>query len=149
MGFQEKNVIVNIFSTIVITIVYWLYIYQRYQETNPSESEIFQFWGLAFIILIVISIVLKVIIVVLFTILNYIITREEEDPSFTDERDELIELKATRNSLYVFSIGIVIGMGLLAVGLPPNALFVMVIVSGTLSDLFGEMSKFYFYRRGF
>ena len=94
------------------------------------------------------SIVAKIIIYILFSIVNMIATREEE-PSITDERDKLIELKATRNSLYVFGAGFLVAMGSLVMEMPPSAMFIILICAGIVSEMISDLSQFYFYRRGF
>ncbi len=147
MSFQEKRSIVNIVSTILITAVYSAYMVQRFPQGNAYSPDVFHFWGAFFLILIPVTIVARIIIYIGFYIVNTIATREEE-PSITDERDQVIELKATRYSLYVFGVGFLLAMGSLVMEMPPSAMFIILICSGLVSEMVSEISQFYFYRSG-
>lgn len=148
MSYQERRSLVNLISIILITAVYSAYMIQRYPEGSAYSPEVFHFWGAFFLILIPVSVIARIIIYIIFHIINAIATREEEPP-ITDERDKLVELKASQNSLYVFMIGFVLAMVALVVGMPPAAMFIILICSGVVSEMVGDISQFYFYRRGF
>jgi hypothetical protein len=148
MSFQERRSIVNVVGTILIAALYSAYMVQRFPEADSYSPDVFRFWGAFFLILIPVAIVAKIIIYIVFYIINTIATREEES-SITDERDKLIELKAQTNSTYVFVVGVLLAMGSLVIDMPPSVMFVVLICSGVVSEMVGEISKFYFYRRGF
>lgn len=148
MSYQERRALVNLISTILITGVYSAYMLQRYPESSPYSAEVFRFWGSFVLILIPVSIVAKIIIHIVFSIINTVATHETE-PAITDERDKLIELKATRNSLYVFATGFFAAMGSLVMEQSPSVMFIILIGTGVVSDMVSELSQFYFYRRGF
>ncbi|MBX3082436.1 MAG: hypothetical protein KF716_12440 [Anaerolineae bacterium] len=148
MSYQEKRALVSLISSILITALYSAYMAQRYPTSDAYSIEVFRFWGAFFLILIVVSIVARIVIYILFSIINTLATREEE-PSITDERDRLIELKSNRNALWVFSVGVLIAMGSLVVDMPPSVMFVILIGAGLASDMISELSQFVFYRRGF
>jgi uncharacterized membrane protein len=148
MSYQERRSLVNLISIILITAVYSAYMIQRYPAGSAYSPEVFHFWGAFFLILIPVSVVARIIIYIIFHIINAIATREEEPP-ITDERDKLVELKASQNSLYVFAVGFILAMVALVVGMPPAAMFIILICSGVASEMVGDISQFYFYRRGF
>lgn len=147
MSYQERRAIVSLISSVLITALYSAYMIQSYPEGNPYSAEVFRFWGSFFLILIPVSIVAKIIIYIVFSILNAIATREEE-PSVTDERDKLIDLKSTRNSLYTFVFGFLLAMGSLVLEMPPSTMFLLFVASGVVSEVVSDISQFYFYRRG-
>jgi hypothetical protein len=142
-----KRALVSLFSTILIPALYSAYMLQRYPDAGSYSAEVFRFWGAFFLILIAASVVIKIIIYIIFSIINTITTNEEE-PSIVDERDRLVELKSTRNSLYVFTVGIFIAMGSLVMGKPPSVMFILFFVAGIAVGMVGDISQFYFYRRG-
>lgn len=148
MSFQERRALVSIISTILINIVYANVMIPRYPTTGDNSPEVFQFWGVYLVGLIGVTIVAYIIIYIMFVILNTIATREEE-PSIVDERDKLIDLKSSRNALFVFQVGFLVAMIMLAVGLPPTLMFVVLIGAGVASSLTSDVSQFYFYRRGY
>ncbi len=148
MSYQEKRNLVNLISAVLITTVYSVLMSQRYPQSDPYSREVFQFWGAFFLILIPVSIIARIVIYIIFHILNYIATREEDAP-ITDERDDLIELRAGRFSRYVFWIGVMLAMGSLVMELSPATMFIILICTGVVSEIVSEVSQIYFYRRGF
>ena len=147
MSFQERRSLVNFVSTILIMSVYTANRIQFHPQGNPYSPEVFHFWGSFFLILVPVSIVARIVIYIIFYILNTIATQEEE-PDITDERDRLIDLKATRNSMYVFALGFLVAMVSLVMNTPPPAMFAILLGAGITAEMVGDLSQFLFYRRG-
>ncbi len=147
MSYQERRAVVSFISTILISAIYSVYMVQRYPVGNSYSTDIFRFWGYFFLILIPVSIVARIFIRILFNITNRIATKEKE-PSITDERDRLIGLKATRNAFYMFTFGFLLAMGALIMDMPPTSMFIILFCSGIVSEIVGDFSQLYFYRRG-
>ncbi|WP_373228703.1 hypothetical protein [Cohnella sp.] len=147
MSYQEKKNIVSLASTILIFGFYCLYVFQRYQVGSMDTTDTFKFWGAVILILIPVTIVAKIIIDIVFNII-YRITTKEAEPSFADELDKLIELKATRYSHYVFVLGFLLAMGSLVLEIQPSVMFIILIFSGFVSEVVGTITKLYCYQRG-
>ncbi|MFN8418895.1 MAG: hypothetical protein U0528_06590 [Anaerolineae bacterium] len=147
MSYQERRTIVNLISTVLIVVFYGSYMFQRYPQGDAYSLEVFRFWGKFFVILIPVTIVAKIIITIVFSILHTIATREGE-PAIMDERDQLIDLKSTRNAMYVFGLGVVLATGSLAFDMPPAVMFLLLLGAGVAADLLSDVYQFYFYRRG-
>lgn len=147
MSYHEKENIVNIFSSLLITAVFALGVYQRQLDGRIDLTENLSSWGKIFLIFIGVSIVARIIIMIVFNIINTIATREEKIPA-PDERDRLIKLKSTRNSYYTFSSTIWTGFIFLAVGLPVYWLFLIFILSGLIAELVDNGSQLYYHRKG-
>jgi hypothetical protein len=147
MSYQEKKNIVSLISTLLIFSLYSMYVFHMYQEGRFHSTDVFSFWGSFIIILIAVSMVAKIIIYIIFNII-YRITTNEKEPSFSDELDKLIHLKATTISHYVFVVGFVLAMGSLVMGVPPYVIFIILIFSGVVSDVVGMITEIYLYRRG-
>lgn len=148
MSFQERRSLVNLISSVLITVIYAAYVLPRMPEADPYSKELFHFWGSFFLLLIPVSIVARIIVFIIFYIINTIATREEE-PSITDERDKLIELRANRNGFFAFVLGFVIAMASLVMEMPPSTMFIILICSGIASEVISDASEFVYYRRGF
>jgi hypothetical protein len=148
MSYHEKRAIVNMLSSVLVTASYSVYLYVRYLAGGGEFINDPRFWGQAFLIFIPVSIVANIIISIVFTI-HYRITTREEEPSISDERDKLIELKGSRNALFAFSIGVVLSMVTLVLDMPIYVMFITIIYSGLLSSVIDEFTQFYLYRRGF
>lgn len=147
MSYQEWRAIISLITGVLTTVLYTAYMIGRYPIANPYSPEVFHFWGSYFLLLIVVSIVAKIAIAIVFAIIAAIATRQEEPP-IMDERDRLVELKATRNSLYVFMAGFLLAMASLVFSLPPSVMFITLVCAGIASEMIGDISQFYFYRRG-
>jgi hypothetical protein len=147
MSYQEKKNIVSLISTLLIFTCYCTYVFQRYPAALLDQSDSFKFWGAVILILIPVTMVAKIIIELVFNIINRITTNEKE-PSFSDELDKLIELKATKNSHYVFILGFLVAMGSLVVDMPPFVMFLILISAGFVSEVVGVITQLYLYRRG-
>jgi uncharacterized membrane protein len=148
MSYQERRAIASLISTIVFAVVFFNYALQRYPAASPYSIDIFRFWGTTILILIPVSIVITIVVHIVFSIIVTMATKEHVH-SFSDERDTLIGLKATRNTFYVFTFGFILAMGSLVMDKPPTVMFILLISSGMVSGIVGYVSRLYFYHRGF
>lgn len=149
MANQEKTAIINIVSTLIISGVYWGWVYLAYQLEDFQTGGVNQFFGQAFLLFIVVSIVFRVLFMIIGVFINYVVTREEDDLTFKDERDQLIGLKADRNGYVVFSIGFVLAIASQAFSMEISIMFITLIFSMIIADIVNESSKIYLHRRGF
>ena len=147
MSYQEKQNIVNIFSALLVTVIYALMVLHRQEQGQFDLKEDFHIWGIVFLIFIGISVVVRIIIQIIFHIINAIATREEKIPA-EDERDKLIKLKATRNSYYAFTSGFVLSVLGLAVGMPVYGIFIAFVGFGLIAEIIDNGSQIYYYRKG-
>ncbi|WP_423798032.1 hypothetical protein [Neobacillus sp. SAB-20_R2A] len=147
MTYQEKKSIVSLISAILIFGTYCLYMYPRHPERGLESLETFRYWGSFVLILTLLSIVAHIIISILFNIL-FRMTTGEKEPTFADELDKLIDLKANRNSFFVFIFGFLLAMGSLVIYQPSQMMFIILIISGFISDVTGSVTKLYHYRKG-
>lgn len=148
MSYHERRALISVLSTIVIIVLYSAYMGQRYPQAEPYSPEVFHYWGAFFLILIPVTVIAKILVMIMFSIVNVILTREA-DPIVSDERDNLIELRAIRSSQYVFGIGVILAMGALVMNQPPATMFILLICAGVVTELVSDMSQFFLYRRGF
>jgi hypothetical protein len=147
MTYQEKKSIVLLFSTILIFVTYCLYMYPQYPGAGLESVETYRFWGSFVLILTLVSIIAHIIISIIFNIIFRMTTKEKE-PTFADELDKLIELKAFRNSFFLFILGFLLAMASLVFYQPSQVMFIILILSGFIADVSGSITKLYHYRRG-
>ncbi|WP_199615305.1 hypothetical protein [Paenibacillus alkalitolerans] len=147
MTYQEKKSIVSLISAIIIFGSYCAYMYPQFPKGGLESTETFRYWGSFVLILTLVSIVAHIIISIIFNIV-FRITTGEKEPTFADELDKLIDLKAFRNSFFVFILGFLLAMGSLAIDQPSQVMFVILIASGFISDVTGSITKLYHYRKG-
>lgn len=147
MTYQEKKSIVSLISTILIFTVYLLYRYPQYPNEVLDSKVTFHYWGSFVLVLTLVSIAAHIVISIIFNIIFRMITGEKE-PAFADELDKRIGLFAFRNSFAMFVSGFLLAMGSLVIDQPLKVMFIVLIVSGFLSDVTGSISRIYYYRRG-
>ena len=145
---REMQIIVSLITSLLILGLYSLYVYNNYIEGNPEILNNFRFWGVAFLILIPVSIIAQVIIHIVFAIVNKIATNEDI-PTISDERDKLIELKTIRISHWLFLTGFLLAMGSQAIGMQPYVMFITLILSGFVGSTAAEIARIIYYRKGF
>jgi len=147
MTYQEKKSIVSIISAILIFVSFSAYKYVRYPEEGLESTETFRYWGSFVLVLTLVSIFAHIVISIVFNIV-YRATTGEKEPGFADELDKLIELKANRIGFFIFILGFLLAMGSLVIEQPVRVMFVILIVSGFISDVTGSVTKLYHYRKG-
>ena len=148
MDNKVKQILVSTISSTIILGCYSLYIYNHYIAENLNIINEFKFWGNAFLIMIPISIITQIIILIVFAIINKILT-DEDLQIINDERDKLIELKAIRISHWTFILGFLLSMGSQALEMPVWVMFLTLILSGFFSSIISDLTKIYYYRKGF
>jgi hypothetical protein len=147
MSIQEKESIVNIFSSILITGGFSWYVYNSHQQGVYDLTTDIKQWGILFLAFMLVQIVARIVIYILFYIGNTIVTRREEK-NINDERNRLIKLLGIRNAHYTFSGIMMITVILLAIGMPVYGIFIAWVFSSLLSELIENGSVLYFNRKG-
>ncbi|TVY02894.1 hypothetical protein [Paenibacillus cremeus] len=147
MTYQEQKSIVSLISAILIFGSYCAYMYPQYPQGGLESTAAFHYWGTFVLILTLVSIVAHIIISIIFNII-FRITTGEKEPTFADELDKLIDLKAFRNSFFVFILGFLLAMGSLVIDQPIQVMFLILIASGFISDVTGSITRLYHYRKG-
>jgi hypothetical protein len=147
MSAHERQAVVSLLTTLLLVVFFVGYLLPRYPAGNPYAPEVFNFWGMAFVILVPVSIVANLAVSIAFAIV-YAMATGHTASSFADERDKFIELRALRNALYAFIVGFSLAMGSLAIGMPPSVMFIVLMGAGYGSGLVGDISKLYLYRQG-
>lgn len=152
MSYQENRSLTNILSSIIITGVYALVVYQRYLNGSVDTTDVFRFWAITILIFIPISVVARIIILIIFSVINATVQTvkgEEVDvEDFYDERDKLIELKATQISLIIFSLGFILSLITQLTDMSNHMFFITLIIFGVISEVASEVVKIIYYRKG-
>ena len=147
MSAHERQAIVSLFTILLLAVFFAVYVLPKYPTGNPYAPEVFRFWGLAFVVLVPVSIVTNIVVSIVFNMAYAMATRQKAS-SFADERDKFIELRALRNALYAFITGFSLAMGSLAIGMPPSVMFIVLMASGYGSGVVANISQLYLYRKG-
>ena len=150
MSYQEKNIAVSLASSTLILGFFLISLLLMTRGGNFDSTSVIRLW--------VIVIVLSIIVTILGTILTHIVSaiiqavRTNEEPEIediADERDKLIDLKGTKVAYFAFAIGVLLSMLTFALGRPPLVMFTLIILFGIVAQIAGDISRLYYYRRGF
>ena len=150
MSFQEKNITVSLVNFILILGVYIIRVFQMIQGGSFNSTNVFRLWGIVIALAILVTVFATILTHIVSNIIQAIKTREEpviED--IADERDKLIDLRGTKITYFVSSIGVFLSMLTFALGQPPLVMFTLLIFFGVLAQIIGDISRLYLYRRGF
>jgi len=151
MSFQEKNISVSLISFTLILGVYLTRIFQIIQDGGLNSTSVFRLWGIVIVLAIIFTIAATILTHIVSAIIQAIKTGEE-DPEFegiADERDKLIDLRGTKITYSVSSLGVFISMLTFALGQPPIVMFTLLIFFGVVAQIIGDISRLVLYRRGF
>lgn len=150
MSFQEKNITVSLVNFSLILVFYLIRLLQMIQNGSFNSTNVFRLWAIIIVAAIVVTIAATILTHLVSAIIQAIQTQAEpviED--IADERDKFIDLKGTKVTYFVSSIGSFLAMLTFAFGQPPLVMFTLLILFGVVAQIVGDIARLYFYRRGF
>jgi hypothetical protein len=150
MSYQEKNITVSLVSHLLILGYFLFNLFQMVQAGGLVADRVFRLWAIVIIAAIIVNIVGSILTNIVLSIIHAIRTKTEEEERFIeDERDKLISLNGMRVSYITFSIGVLLAMLSFVFGQPPLVMFSLIIFSGLVAEILGDISQIVLYRRGF
>lgn len=134
-SFQEKSI-----WSVLLSLV-GVFGYYFYRVSNPSlgDSETFGLFVVAVVVLVILLAVLHV---------GIAIHNTREASQGGDERDTLIELKATRISSTVLSVGALLSAGLWLTDATPLNMANAILLSLVVAEMAQCVMQLFYYRRG-
>lgn len=151
MSFTEKNITVTFVNFSLILGFFMLRVFQMLQGDSFTASNVFRLWGVVIILAIVFTIFATVLTHIVSTIIEVIRTGNEnpEIEDFEDERDKLIDLRGTKVTYFISSLGVFLAMLTFVIGQPALVMFTLLIFFGVLAQVVGDATRLFLYRRGF
>ena len=151
MSFQEKNITVSLVNFTLILGFYSIRVLQMIQGGSFNSTNIFRLWGITIVLAIIVTIVATILTHIGSAILHAIKTGEEKSKmeDIEDERDKLIDLRGTKITYLVSSIGVFLSMLTFVLGQPPLVMFSLLIFFGLVAQIIGDITRLVLYRRGF
>jgi hypothetical protein len=150
MSFQERNISASLVIFSVILGFYLVRVFQMIQSESFNLTNMVRLWGIVIVLGIVATIIGTILTHIGSGIIQAIKTGEEpviED--IQDERDRFIELRGTKVTYIVYSLGVFLSMLTFALGQPPLVMFSLLILTGLAAQVIGDISRLVLYRRGF
>ena len=151
MSFQEKNITVTLVSFTVILIIFTSNIFNMIQDGGLNSSDLFRLWGIVIFLSIIVTVVGMILTHIVSAIVIAIQTGDD-DPDiedFEDERDKLIDLRGTKVTYSITSLGSFFAMLSLVLGQSPLVMFTLLVFFGLLGQIAGDIARLSLYRRGF
>lgn len=149
MSYQEKNISVSLASFTLILALYTFSIIQILRDGTFNSENLFRLWGIVIALAVIVTILATILTHIVSAILEAIQTRQEPKvEDIRDERDTLIDLKGTKVTYFVSSIGGLFAMLTFVLGQSPLVMFSLLIFVGVLAQVIGDASRLVLYRRG-
>ena len=151
MSFQEKKFTASFVTFVLILGFYLIRLFQIIQGGNFNSASVIRLWGFV-IAFAVVGTILVTIFTHILSVITHPIKTSEEDPKIEDiqdERDQLINLRGTKVTYSVSSIGVFTTMLTFAFVRPPLVMFSLLIFFGIFAQIVGDISRLVLYRRGF
>lgn len=151
MSFQEKNITVTLVNFSLILGYFLIRVLQMIQNETFIATNLFRLWAIVIVLAVVVTIAATILTHIISAIIQAITTGEKEPEieDLADERDKLIDLRGTKVTYTVSSLGSFIAMLTFAFGQPPLVMFTLLIFFGVLAQVIGDISRLVLYRRGF
>ena len=150
MSFQERNISASLVIFSLILGFYLVRVIQMIQSESFNLTNMVRLWGIIIVLGIVATIIGTILTHIGSGIIQAIKTGEEpviED--IQDERDRLIDLRGTKVTYVVYSLGVFLSMLTFALGQSPLVMFSLLILTGLAAQVIGDISRLVRYRRGF
>lgn len=148
MSYQEKNTVVTLTNMLLLFGVYVINLLRMAQQGDLVPITVFSLWFTLVVVGIITTIAGTIITQIALNIVQVVRTNEE-DSFFTDERDNIIDLKGIRSAYYVISLGVLASIIALMLGGSPIVVFIVLTMGAFISSISGEFARLYHYRRGF
>ena len=151
MSFQERNITASLVSFSLVMAYFLIRVFQMVQSESFTSANVFRLWWIVIILAVVITIVL-IILSHIGSAIFEVIRTGDEDPKIDeteDERDKLIDLRGTKITYTVSSIGVFLAMLTFVLGQPALGMFTLLIFFGLFAQITGDISRLVLYRRGF
>ena len=151
MSFQQKNITVSLVNFTLILGFYLIRVFQMIQSGSFNSANVFRLWGIIIALAVVVTIFATILTHIVSAIIHAIQTGEGKSDveDIQDERDEMIDLRGTKLTYLLSSIGSFLSMLTFVFGQPPLVMFTLLIFFGVLAQILGDVLRLYLYRRGF
>ena len=150
MSFKQKNTIVTLVNFSLILMFYVLRMTQLIRNNSFTDEKVFQLWGIIIVLAIFVTIAATILTHIVSAIIEHVRTGEDKPDleNFEDERDKFIDLKGTQATYTASSIGVFLAMLTFVFGQPPLIMFSLLVFFGVLAQIIGDVTRFFFYKKG-
>jgi hypothetical protein len=150
MSFQQKNVAVSLGNFSLIMAYFLIRVFGLMRDGSFLPPEIFRLWGWTIGLSIIVTIAATILTHIVSAIIQAILSggKEPEVEGMADERDKLIDLRGTKVTYLVSSIGVFLSMLSFVLNQQALVMFTLLIFFGLLAQIAGDVTRLSLYRRG-
>ncbi|GAB5491883.1 MAG: hypothetical protein Phog2KO_20980 [Phototrophicaceae bacterium] len=150
MSYKEKNISVSLLNFSLILVFFLFRLYQMFQNDAFEAQALFQVWG----IVIFCAVAVTILLMILTDIVPLVLKARRGDDDFEvdtleDERDNLIDLKGTRITYTISSLGSFVAMLTFVFGQSALIMFSVLIFFSLFAQIIGDITRLALYRDGF
>ncbi|MFZ0545142.1 MAG: hypothetical protein WAM60_06875 [Candidatus Promineifilaceae bacterium] len=151
MSFKQKSIIVTLVNFSLILLFFLFRVFQMVLNDSFTSENVFRLWGIIIVAAVFVTVAATVLTLIVSAIIEAIRKGEEhpEIDDLEDERDRLIDLKGTKATYLVSSIGAFLAMLTFVFGQPPLVMFTLLIFFGVVAQIVGDILRLALYRGGF
>lgn len=137
--------------------IYLIRLFQIFQDGGLNSTSVFRLWGIVIVLAIIFTVIATILTHIVSAIIQAVVqaikTGEKEPDveidNLQDERDKLIDLRGTKVTYTVSSVGVALAMLTYVLGQTPLVMFTLLIFFGLVAQIAGDISRLMLYRRGF
>ncbi len=164
MSYQEKRTLTSMITSAAVLAAYCFYVFNKYQSGLVAAGDL-KFWARNMLVFMGINIAAMILILIIFHVLLAVSMAVKEtikDPDFDeetiektleleitqDEREKLVELKASRISFFAAGIGFIGALVSLLLNYSAVTMLNILYISFYISSLLDGAAQIYYYRKG-
>ncbi|MFY0643638.1 MAG: hypothetical protein JXR19_04160 [Bacteroidia bacterium] len=145
---EEKRPLAMLGTTIIVFAAYTYIAYLRFEGNELYTMDNPKFFATAILLFLPISVFARIIIYILYSIVNTMLTGEDEPSMNKDEFGKLIDLKSSTNFYRIFIAGFLLAMLTQVVGWSIGSMFIVFYISMFVGAVISEFSEYYYLRKG-
>lgn len=148
MSYHEKRSLASLISVYGAALLYFATMAPRYPSADPHSAEVMRYWATLLVVFVPVQMLGQLLTMVAFSLIHYLQTRETDIP-ITDERDQLIDARASLYFYHTFMAGFFVALLTQVLGMAPAVMFAVIMGSIMLAATVMGVLQFRYYRRGF
>jgi hypothetical protein len=139
ISFKEKSIWTSLIMTIIIFGYYFTRVFNLLNQPTTDHTNLITL----FIGVVILMITLEITIHIIISIFDNKGTKETGD-----ERDRLIDLKATKISYYILILGVFQAVAGLLMTKSPIMIANIILLFFVFAEIVGDSIRLYYYRKG-
>lgn len=148
MSYQERQVASSLIASLIIFTAYFLWLWRASASGYFDGPDASRLAGIAICVLMVGGVLFTIGFSILFNIVMGIISNNPEPSFVVDERDKLLELRATQIGNALIGLGFVACMIGLALGISLFWTLQLIVIAFAFGSLMESVFQLAFYRWG-